>query len=309
MKILVTGGAGYIGSVLVPALLELGHEVTVLDSLMYLDNSLAAACKYPNFHFIRGNVADSEILASIASSMDLIIPLAAIVGAPACEMSPSYARMINYDSMENLLSRCKNQMIIYPTTNSGYGIGTPEKECTEESPLNPISQYAKEKVEIEKMLLKRGNAISLRLATVFGVSPRMRVDLLVNDFTYRACKDGVIVLFEANFRRNYIHVRDVCYAFIFAINNFETMRNQPYNVGLSTANLTKIELAEQIRKKIPNLYIHCNELNKDPDQRDYLVSNVKIERLGWTPKITLEDGIIELIKFYKMIKVKNYTNI
>lgn len=309
IKILVTGGAGYIGSILVPELLRLGHTVTVYDSLMYGSTSLVSSCKFKNFNFIYGNVTDELSLSKIVKDFDLVIPLAAIVGAPACSKNPTYARSVNYDSMMNLLAcMSKNQMIIYPTTNSGYGIGDQDKECTEESELKPLSQYALEKVEVEKIILDRGNAITFRLATVFGASPRMRIDLLVNDFTFKACTDGYLVLFEPHFRRNFIHVSDVAGAFIFALEHYEAMANNSYNVGLSSANLTKAQLALKIKSQVEKLAIFYSEDGKDPDKRDYIVSNSKLEKLGWVANVTLEDGISELIQYYKMLKMNNYRN-
>lgn len=308
--ILVTGGAGYIGSVLVPELLKKGFSVTVLDNLMYKQVSLVSCFSNPNFTFIRGDVSNFELLGELAKNADIIIPLAAIVGAPACKRNPQATQMVNYDSVKFLLEHTsEEQKIIFPTTNSGYGIGQDNVYCTEETPLNPISLYGKLKVEIENLLLASKRAISLRLATVFGASPRMRIDLLVNDFTYRALHDRFITLFEEHFKRNYIHVRDVARAFIFAIEHYDIMRGQAYNVGLSDANLSKRELCETIKKHLPFLYIHSAPIGEDPDKRNYIVSNDKIEALGFKPQFSLEMGIQELIKAYEMLKESQFSNV
>jgi len=303
MKILVTGGAGYIGSVLTEKLLNLEHDVTVYDNLLYMQNSLSMCCKYKNFNFKNIDVNDVEYLIKQSKNYDVIIPLAAIVGAPACKLKPSLAKMTNFDSIIKFLKAIPDDiLVVYPTTNSGYGIGEKDKFCDEKSPLRPISQYGKEKVEIEKILLTRKNAISLRLATVFGASSRMRLDLLVNDFTYKAYFDKYIVLFEEKFKRNYIHVQDVADTFLFAIENSKSMIGQPFNVGLSDANLSKLELCEVIKKIIGEFHISVSEIGKDEDKRDYIVSNNKLESLGWKPKYSLEDGIRELIKYYSLMK-------
>jgi len=310
MKILITGGAGYIGSVLTPYLLKKGHKVTVLDNLYYQQDSLLSVCKENNFDFINGDARDELLLKKIIKQFDIIIPLACLVGAPLCEKNKELAITTNLKGIELIDNlRTDSQLIIYPTTNSGYGIGEKDSYCTEESPLNPISLYGKTKVDAEKILLDSGNAITLRLATVFGTSQRMRMDLLVNDFVYRSLKESVLVLFEEHFRRNYIHIEDVAMTFGHCIDNFESMNNKPYNVGLSTANLTKRELALKIKEYIPKLVIISSEIGQDPDKRDYIVSNQKLENTGWSPMKTLDDGIIELIKCYEMIKINNYSNI
>ena len=250
-KILITGGAGYLGSILVPALLHRGYQVTVIDNFMYRQNSLAACCVDPNFKVIKADVRDKDLLEDEYAKHDLIIPLAAIVGAPACKMRPDEATAINLGAVKHLVDHVsREQMVLYPVTNSGYGIGEPNAMCTEESPLQPISQYGIEKVEAERVILEKGNAVTFRLATVFGMAPRMRIDLLVNDFTYRAVNDRFVVLFESHFRRNYIHVRDVTNAFLFAFDNYEAMKGETYNVGLSEANLTKRQLCEQIQQEL-----------------------------------------------------------
>ncbi len=309
-RIFVTGGAGYIGSILVPVLLKKGYRVTVLDSLLYGQHSLLECCADPKFDFIRGDICDENLMSALLSKFDIIIPLAAIVGAPACNKNPSLTRLVNLDVQMRIVKSISNsQKTIFPTTNSGYGIGEKNKFCTEESPLRPISGYGKDKVEVEKAYLDKGTAVTLRLATVFGVSPRMRTDLLVNDFVYRAYKDKSIVLFEENYRRNYIHIRDVAKTFVFAIDQYDKMKGQPYNVGLSSANLTKRELCEKIKEYIPDFYFHSAPIGEDPDKRDYLVSNEKLESLGWKPDKSLDDGIIELLKGYKIIDLNKYGNI
>ena len=308
-KILVTGGAGYIGSILVPTLLAKGYSVTVLDSLLFNQASLLDCCVNPNFDFIKGDICDETLISSLIPKFDIVIPLAAIVGAPACKINPTVTRLVNYNAHMNIVKLiASTQMVIFPCTNSGYGIGEKDAYCTEESPLKPISEYGKNKVAIEKGFLEIGNAVTLRLATVFGISPRMRMDLLVNDFVYKAMKDSSIILFEDHFRRNYIHIRDVAKAFIFAIENNDRMKGEPFNVGLSAANLTKRQLCDKIKEYIPDLYIHSASIGEDPDKRDYLVSNEKIESLGWRPDFTLDDGIIELLKGYRIIKPNQIAN-
>jgi len=309
-KILVTGGAGYIGSILVPVLLKKGFKVTVLDNLMHSQNSLLECCADPKFDFIKGDICDENLMAKLITQFDVIIPLAAIVGAPACKINPTVTRLVNYDAHINIIKKISlSQMVLFPTTNSGYGIGEKDAYCTEESLLRPISEYGRTKVEVEKALLDKGNAITYRLATVFGMSPRMRMDLLVNDFTYRAYKDRSIILFEEHFRRNYIHIRDVAKAFIFGIENYDKMKGQPFNVGLSSANLTKRQLCEKIKEYVPEFYIHSAAVGEDPDKRDYLVSNEKIESLGWSPDHTLDTGIQELLKGYKILKPNKFANV
>ena len=310
IKILVTGGAGYLGSVMVKELLNKNFEVTVLDNLLFQQSSLLDCCKFNTFDFIKGDICDYDLIEKLLPNFDFIIPLAAIVGAPACKKNPTLTNLVNYESYKFLINKLSSKnKVLFPTTNSGYGVGSKDDFCTEETPMNPISEYGVTKVKIEKAFLEKGNAITFRLATVFGMSPRMRMDLLVNDFVYRAINDKTIVLFEKNFRRNYIHVRDVAKAFIFGIENFDKMKNEAYNVGLSSANLTKIQLAKKIKKHLPELYIHSSEIGEDIDKRDYMVSNNKIESLGWSPDYTLDDGIRELIKGYKIIRPNIFSNI
>ncbi len=309
-KILITGGAGYLGSVMVPAMLEAGYKVTVLDNFMFKQNTLAQNCNNPNFEVYRGDARDEETLKPLVKDIDIIIPLAAIVGAPMCEADKVGATSTNKDSVTTLTKLLStNQKIIIPTTNSGYGLGNKNAICTEESPLNPISLYGTTKIEAEQIVLDRGNAISLRLATVFGMSPRMRLDLLVNDFVYRAVNDKAVVLFESHFKRNYIHVRDISRAFIHSIEKFDLMKNQPYNVGLSDANLSKAELCVKIRAHVPNFIFMDAPIGEDPDKRDYIVSNARIEATGYKAQYSLDDGIIELIKGYRMIRNTLYSNI
>jgi nucleoside-diphosphate-sugar epimerase len=309
-NILVTGGAGYLGSILVPNLLELGHKVTVLDNFMYRQNSLMDCCGHENFNVVSGDTRDSRLLTDLSKDKDIIIPLAALVGAPLCERDRVGAETTNRDAVKTLTEvTSRQQCIIIPITNSGYGVGQKDTYCTEETPLNPISFYGKTKVEAEKIVMQRGNCISLRLATVFGVSPRMRIDLLVNDFTYRAVKDRVVVVFEGHFKRNYIHVRDVARAFIHAMDQFDSMKDEVYNVGLSDANLSKIELCQEIKKQLPHFIYIEEAIGKDPDKRDYIVSNAKIEAAGFKTAFSLQAGIKELIKGYTILNNSLYGNI
>ncbi len=309
-KILITGGAGYLGSILVPTFLHHGHSVTVLDNFMYDQTSLLECCSHDGFRVLKGDARNESTLKEVLKGQDILIPLAAIVGAPACALDPMATRSTNYEAVALLNRlRSKDQVVIFPTTNSGYGIGQDGVFCTEETPLRPISLYGKTKVDAEKDLLDSKNVVTLRLATVFGFSPRMRLDLLVNDFTYRAYHDRYIVLFEAHFKRNYIHIRDVAKAFLFAIENFDRMKNEPFNVGLSSANLSKLELCEKIKEQIPGFNVFMSEIGKDPDQRNYIVSNEKIERLGYKPDHTIEMGIRELIKGFSIITNNKFANI
>jgi len=310
MKILVTGGAGYIGSILVPMLLNEGHEVTVLDNFMYKQSTLLDHCYNTRLSIINGDVRDEGLIKKIIKNPDAIFPLACLTGAPLCAKDPVGARSINFDAIKSIEEkRSKNQIIIFPTTNSGYGIGEKGIFCTEETPLRPVSIYGKYKVEIEKYLLDSKNCMTFRFATVFGTSPRMRLDLLVNDFTYRAVYDRFLVLFEAHFKRNYLHVRDAARAFIHGLENFNSMEGEPYNVGLSEANLSKFQLCEEIKKYLPDFYFSEAKIGEDIDKRDYVVSNKKIEATGFKTENSLSFGIQELIKGFQIIKKSEYANI
>ena len=309
-NILVTGGAGYLGSTMVPELLAKGHKVTVIDNFMYGQNSLAHVCNNPNFSVVRGDVRIADVVNPLIRKADIIIPLAAYVGAPLCARDPVGASSTNHDALIMMLKNVsKHQRILMPTTNSAYGSGDENNFCTEESPLRPMSLYAIEKVKVEKELMQHPNSISFRLATVFGMSPRMRIDLLVNDFTYRAVHDRFVVLFESNFKRNYIHVRDIARVFMHGIENYEKMNGQIYNVGLSEANVSKKELCEAIRKQVPDFTFIDAPIGKDPDQRNYIVSNEKIEATGYKPQVSLDAGIRELIKGFTMIRNTRYGNV
>jgi nucleoside-diphosphate-sugar epimerase len=308
--VFATGGCGYIGSHTVLALKEKGYSVIVLDNLIYKQTSVAPFTFNKNFTFVLGDVTNELILKPLVENHDVIIPLAALVGAPICNQDPVGATTINHDSIIMMLKLVSNnQLILMPTTNSAYGSGDKNNFCTEESPLNPISKYAIDKVEIEKSLMQHPNAISFRLATVFGMSPRMRIDLLVNDFTYRAVYDGFVVLFESHFKRNYVHVKDVSRVFQHALLNHENMKGQIYNVGLSEANVSKFELCERIQKHIPSFTFLEAPLGKDPDQRNYVVSNEKLEATGYKTIYSLDHGIEELIKGFSMIKNTKYGNV
>ncbi len=309
-RILVTGGAGYIGSMLVAELLARGHHVTVIDNFMFKQASLGHIVADPNFSLINGDIRDQRLMKEQLAKAEIIIPLAALVGAPLCKRDPVAAESTNLVAPRSMLKMISaSQIVIMPTTNSAYGKGEKDHFCDENSTLNPVSLYAQHKVEVEKTLMDRENSISYRLATVFGMSPRMRLDLLVNDFTYRAVNDRFIVLFEAHFRRNYIHVRDVVHAFVHGLENFSLMKHQIYNVGLSDANLTKMELCLAIKKNIPDFTIMEAAVGEDPDKRDYIVSNAKMEKTGWRPNYSLDAGIKELMKGFQMIKNSVYSNV
>ncbi len=310
MKVVVTGGAGYIGSVLVPALLDAGHRVTVLDNFMYRQPTLLDACHREAFTLVRGDARDPAVLRPLLKEADAVIPLAAIVGAPAGEHDQTATRTTNRDAIRTLLDlAAPGQRLIYPTTNSGYGIGDAGTLCTEESPLRPISLYGVTKVEAEAMVLERENALTFRLATVFGLSPRMRLDLLVNDFVHRAVRDRAVVVFEGHFKRNYLHVRDVARVFIHALENFDSMRGRPYNVGLDDANLSKLELCAAIKRHVPDFVYLEAAIGRDPDQRNYIVSNVRIASTGFKPAFSLEDGIRELIKGCRILSSSPFGNL
>lgn len=309
-KILVTGAAGYIGSVLVPKLLREGYEVTALDNFMYNQTSLLDCCSDKNFKIIRGEAGDEQLISKLLEDINYIIPLACLTGAPLCDKDPVRAKATNLDAIKILLKlRKPDQKIVFPTTNSGYGVGQEGILCDENTPLNPISLYGRLKVEAEKAILEAGNSITLRLATVFGISPRMRLDLLVNDFVFRAVNDKFVVLFEGNFKRNYVYIQDVVKAFIYCLNNFEQMKNEPYNLGLDSANLSKLELCEEIKKQAPNFVFIESKVGEDQDKRNYVVSNAKIIKAGFQPTVSLQEGIAELIKGYQIIKRNQFANV
>jgi nucleoside-diphosphate-sugar epimerase len=309
-NILITGGAGYLGSILIPELLLLGHKVTVVDGFSGDLPSLATSCANEQFTPIRGDARDKALMQKLITKVDVIIPLAALVGAPLCARDEIATTTTNFEAIKiavDLMS--PNQMLVYPTTNSGYGIGEQGKYCTEDSPLKPISLYGKTKVDAEAAVLESGNGITYRLATVFGMAPKMRVDLLVNDFTYRAVTDRAVVIFEGHFKRNYIHIRDVARAFIHGIDNYQVMNNQPFNVGLSDANLSKVELCERIKLQLPKFTFLESNIGEDPDKRDYIVSNERLEKTGFRPQWGIDRGIAELIKGYEMLNVRRFTNV
>lgn len=310
MKILVTGGAGYLGSVLCKVLLDQGHQVTVLDNFHYGQNSLLDCCANENFEVVRGDCRDEALLKRLLADQDAILPLAARVGAPVCKEDTLAALTTNLEAIRSLCRLSSpTQRILFPVTNSGYGIGEKGNACTEESPLNPISLYAETKMKAEQIVLDRGNAITFRLATVFGVSPRMRMDLLVNDFVYRAVNDRAVILFEGHFKRNYIHIRDVAKVFCHGLSNFETMKGRPYNVGLEEANLSKTELCRLIQELVPGFVFLEAPIGEDPDKRDYIVSNARILATGFKPDWNLKRGIRELIKCYTILRKFGYANV
>ncbi len=308
-SVLVTGGAGYLGSILVPALLQAGYRVTVLDNFMFRQNSLAAVCHDAGFDVVKGDARDETLVRELLAKADIAVPLAALVGAPMCAGDEVGATTVNRDAIRMLLRHLgRDQRLLMPITNSGYGVGEKNQMCTEETPLRPVSLYGRTKVEAEAAVLESGNGVSFRLATVFGMAPRMRLDLLVNEFVYRAVHDRAIVLFESHFKRNYIHVRDVARVFLHGIENYEAMNGGPFNVGLSDSNLSKWELCERIKARVPSFFFTEAAIGEDPDKRDYIVSNEKIEATGFRPEYSLDDGIEELVKGYRMIKNLAYGN-
>jgi len=309
MRVLVTGGAGYIGSILCERLLDAGYDVTVVDNLMYGQRSLFQLCADPHFDFVFGDVRSEHLMRGLIDRADVLIPLAAVVGAPGCHLDPWLTSSVNLDAVV-LFNRLRKptQLVIFPTTNSGYGTKSGDVHCTEETPLEPISLYGRLKAQAETELLNSPNAITVRLATVFGFSNRMRLDLLVNTFVYAAVKDRYIVIFEKDFKRNYLHIRDVADCFVHCIQHSDRMVGRPYNVGLDAANLSKEELALQIKQYVPNLYIHFSEVGSDPDKRNYIVSNQRLREVGFEASRTLDQGIQELIKGYRMMPRSAFTN-
>lgn len=310
MKVLITGGGGYIGNILTPKLLQEGFEVTVFDNLIHRQHGIIENCSHPAFRFVYGDVRDKYEYRKLIADNDIIINLAAYVGMPLCKRFPVETRQVNQESAEFLASVVdKDQLVIYATTNSGYGLGQHNDGkavyCTEETPLKPISLYGETKCAAENALMQKGNAVSFRLATVMGVSRKMRMDLLVNDFTWRAWNDRFIVLFESHFLRNFVHVKDVAHAVLFAIVNDDDMRGQVYNVGNTSANVNKMDLCLAIKKQVPDFFITESEINTDPDQRNYVVSNEKLEALGWKPKYSLDDAIREVLMACPIIKNTN----
>jgi len=309
-KVLISGGAGYLGSVITPFLLGEGFEVTVLDSFLFQQNSLMDCCGNDRFRILRGDVRDERVLREALTSADIIIPLAALVGAPLCNLDKTGAVSVNQTAVEMLCRLASSsQIILYPTTNSGYGIGEKGKFCTEETPLRPISLYGTTKVRAEEAVLSRGNSLTFRLATVFGASPRMRTDLLMNDFVYRAVHDRAVLIFEGHFKRNYIHIRDVARAFLHAIRNFSCMKGKPYNVGLEEANLSKLELCAKIKQHLPNFTFVEAPIGEDPDKRDYIVSNQRILGTGFKTEWDLDRGIRELVKAFTILRQSKYANV
>ncbi|MBY0447856.1 MAG: NAD-dependent epimerase/dehydratase [Hyphomonadaceae bacterium] len=308
-RVLVTGAAGYIGSILVPMLLARGWAVDAVDLYTRGDTVLAACCPDPNFNPVRGDARDEALMSGLLAKADVVIPLAALVGAPLCKRDPLNAQTTNSDAVRMLAGKLsRNQRMVYPTTNSGYGVGEKGQFCTEETPLRPISLYGTSKMEAEEATCGAGG-VSLRLATVFGMAPRMRLDLLVNDFTWRAVTDRAVVIFEGHFMRNYIHIRDVVKGFLHALDNYETMGGQAYNLGLSSANLSKLQLCAKIREHVPEFVFLEAPIGEDPDKRDYIVSNEKLERTGWTPDWDLDRGIQELLRGYRMLRNGVYSNV
>jgi nucleoside-diphosphate-sugar epimerase len=309
VRVVVTGGAGYIGSVLVPLLLNDGHDVTVIDNFMYRQTSLLDCCDRPTFNVVHGDVRDNRVLADHVPKADAVLPLACLTGAPICARDPWTAQAVNFDAVKAITEMLSpSQMMVFPSTNSGYGVGQADIHCDEETPLRPVSLYGRLKVDIESLLLDRGTCVTFRFATLFGTSPRMRLDLLVNDFTYRAVTDRSVVLFEPHFKRNYLHVRDAARAFVHVLANYDAMKGRPYNVGLSDANLSKAELCELIRCHVPGFHIIEAAVGEDPDKRNYIVSNARIEATGFRTAFGLRAGIAELVKGYSILRRTQYSN-
>lgn len=307
-RILVTGGAGYVGTALLPKLIEEGHEVTVFDNLMQGGNQLLSFFRNKNFDFIHGDVTIKSDLEKAVKDKDVIIHLAAIVGFPACKNNPELAMRVNVEGTKNLIDVTKpDQVIFYGSTGSNYG--KVNDICTEESKLNPLSIYGETKTRAEKMLMDRGNVVAYRFATAFGISPRLRLDLLINDFTNKCLRDGYLVVYEKHFMRTFIHVSDMANAFILGINNIEKMIDNVYNVGDDSMNHSKEEICRMVAEKT-KAFIHFEEIGEDADKRNYIVSYEKIKSLGFKTKVTVEEGIDEIIKALKVVDFHNpYVNI
>ncbi|MDZ4785876.1 MAG: SDR family oxidoreductase [bacterium] len=309
-RVLITGGCGYIGSILTDHLLRAGHKVTILDNLLYCQQPHYQFCADPNYEFTFADCRNESTVKKMVSKADTIIALAAIVGAPACDRDPLMARSVNHEALSIINKfRSKEQFLVYPMTNSGYGTQSGDSFCTEETPLEPISLYGSSKVEAEKIVLNSENSISLRLATVFGTSPRMRLDLLVNNFTYQAFSEGYLTVFEKEFKRNFVHVRDVADCMIHCMKNRKTMAGRPYNLGNDDANMSKEELSLKIKEQVPNFYIHFAEVGSDPDKRNYIVSNQRLREAGFVAKRSIDQGIAELLKGFQFLKRNPMKNI
>ncbi len=309
IRVLITGGAGYLGSVICKQFLAAGYAVTVLDNLMYGQQSLFGDCSHENFDFVRGDARDEMLLRRLVGQSDIILPLAAIVGAPACDRDPLLAKTVNLEAIA-LVNRLRSpsQLVVFPMTNSGYGTRSGDVHCTEDTPLEPVSLYGRTKAQAETELLASPNTITLRLATVFGMSPRMRLDLLVNHFTYAAVTDGYLVIFEKDFRRNFVHIADVADGFLFCCANADRLAGRAYNLGLDTANLSKWELAQKIRRHVPRLVLQASDVGEDPDRRDYIVSNERLRQAGFAARRSLDDGIRELVKGFRMLPTGPFHN-
>jgi len=310
IHVVVTGAAGYLGSVLCEHLIAAGFRVTAADNLIYRQRSLFHLCANPSFNFVLGDARDEKLMRGLIKDADVLIPLAAIVGAPACDRDPSLAQSVNLEAIRSIARlRSNDQLVVYPTTNSGYGTKSGDVFCTEDTPLEPISLYGRTKTQAEAEILEKPNGITLRLATVFGMSPRMRLDLLVNHFVHAAVTDRYIVIFEKDFKRNYIHIRDVADCFVHCIENSKKMAGRPYNVGLDAANLSKEALALKIKEYVPDFYIHFAQVGTDPDKRNYIVSNQRLREAGFEAKRSLEIGIQELLKGYRMMGRSEFENV
>lgn len=307
-NVLITGGAGFVGSLVIPALLETGHKVRVVDNLMYGGMTLIPLFRHRNFEFVKGDVTDPEVAKKAMEGMDAVIHLAAIVGYPACKRNPELAYAVNVEATRNLYrQRNPDVPIFYASTGSNYG--KVDGVCTEETPLNPLTEYGETKTLAETELLGSGNVVCYRFATAFGLSPRLRLDLMPNDFAYQAIHNKQLIVYERHVRRTFIHVWDMARSFLFALENTEKMRDQVYNVGHESMNYTKQDIAMLIREKVP-YYLHFAEIGEDPDKRDYEVSYEKIRKVGFETSVTIQDGIDELIQGMAVLKISNpYSNV